>query len=299
MVATSRLAGNRALVGVFDMIGEPVIDRQDAVLQEIAPLRNIGPIPPQDVFFGAPRSEAAFGGAAGLLQGQSFTGQELSRIRELIKDQLIQNAHALSPQAADAIADQPLDQYHRIAENHDHGKLLSKLGRILSAEAVNEIKQMSFFDYVRNAFGPYYLSDEENIGHEQICFRVVRPDRREDIGSVHRDAWFWDYFGFPVPEGTSRVKIWVPVCGAQSQAGLLLAPGSHRQPLGYRTDTIDGKLTFLPEMNGEEIKLQRFEGNLGDPVLFNYGILHVGGMTRGDASRVSFEITVMFKTERA
>jgi len=271
----------------------------DVVMQELPPLRDIGPFPAKAVFFGGPHSEAAFGGEAGLAQGPSFTIAEIERIRALITAQLIENAHKLSASVANSIADTPLDQYHRVAEHHDHGKLLSKLGRILSAQAVDEIKQMSFFDYVRDAFGPYYLSDEENIGHEQICFRIVRPNRRDDVGSLHRDAWFWDYFGFPVPDGISRVKVWVPVCGAGDQAGLLLAPGSHRQATDYRTETVNGKLAFLPGINAEAIDLRRFCGDPGDPILFNYNVLHVGAMTRGDQSRVSFEITVMFRTKRA
>ncbi|MEJ0017795.1 MAG: phytanoyl-CoA dioxygenase family protein [Acetobacteraceae bacterium] len=271
----------------------------DVVLQEALPLRNIGPFAPDQIFFGEARSEAAFGGEAGLVQGPSFKPDELEWIRHLIKAHLIENAHAVSPDAASAIADTSLDQYHRVAPERDHGKLLSKLGRVLPEAAVDQIRQMSFFDYVRDAFGPFYLSDEENIGHEQICFRIVRPNRREDVGSLHRDSWFWDYFSFPVPEGESRAKVWVPVCGEPDQAGLLLAPGSHRKHTGYRTETNDGKLAFLPMIEDGQLDLRKFRGNPGDPVMFNYDVLHVGAMTRGDVSRVSFEITIMFNTERA
>ncbi len=285
--------------GTVSKVDESAHNWHDIVLRDAFPLSDIGPFPAADIFFGGPRSEAAFGGEQGLAQGPSFTPGELQRIRELIKRQLVENARAISPAAATAIADAPLDQYHRIAENHDHGKLLSKLGRILSAHAVDEIKQMSFFDYVRDAFGPYYLSDEENIGHEQICFRVVRPNRREDVGSLHCDSWFWDYYHFPIPEGFSRVKVWVPVCASPDQAGLLLAPGSHRHGVGYRTETANGKLAFVPEIDAQLVDLRRFHGQPGDPILFNYDVLHVGALTRGEQSRVSFEITIMFRTERA
>ena len=133
-------------------------------------------------------------------------------------------------------------------------------------------------------------------GTSRSVFASVRPNWREDVGSLHKDAWFWDYFGFPVPEGVSRLKIWVPVCGAPDQAGLLLAPGSHRRPADYRTETVAGKLTFLPEIDAQFVDLRRFPGNPGTPVMFNYDILHVGALTRGEISRVSFEITIMFKT---
>ena len=271
----------------------------DIVLQQSPPLRDVGPFSAKDVFFGAPRSEAAFGGARGLAQGPSFKAEERQRIEALIKAQLVENAWKFSPSAASAIADVGLGDYHKVVDSQDHGKLLSKLGRVLSKQAVDEIKQMSFFDYARDAFGPYYLSDEEDFGHEQICFRVARPNKREDVGTLHRDAWFWDHFGFPVPEGVSRVKAWVPVCGESNEAGLLLAPGSHRQPGGFRTETVNGKLTFTPEIDPQTVDLQRFRGSPGDPIMFNYGVLHVGSLTRGEISRVSFEITFMFRSEYA
>src|SRR6185437_2434374 len=137
-----------------------LLDRLDAVLVEPPQWQPIGPLPPEDIFFGAPRSEAAFCGPSGLLQGPAFTAAELERIRELIKERIVENAHALSSHAAADIEAADLEQYHTASNRHDHSKLLSKLGRILPKKMVDEIKQMSFFDYVREAFGPFYLSDE-------------------------------------------------------------------------------------------------------------------------------------------
>ncbi len=273
-------------------------DVLDAVLVEPPPLTDIGPFPPGDLFFGGPRSEKAFGGPAGLAQGVSFRPDEVVRIQELMHAHMVETARQISPQAAEQVSDTPLEEYHRVAGRLDHRKLLSKAGRILSARAVDEIRGMSFFDYAREAFGPFQLSDEEGIGHEQVCFRVVRPQVREDVGSLHRDSWFWEHYNFVVPEGMSRVKVWVPVCGAPAQAGLLLAPGSHRTPGGFRTEVVDGKLAFLPEGPAAQTELRRFCGSPGDPIMFNYDMLHVGSLNRGQHCRVSFEITILFKTAR-
>jgi hypothetical protein len=281
------------------MTDEAICDRLDSVLVEPRKWQPIGPLRPEDIFFGVPPSEAAFCGPAGLLQGPSFTASELNRIRELIKARLVENAHSLSARAAAEIEATDLDHYHKAAEQYDHSKLLSKQGRILPKKIVDEIKQMSFFDYVNKAFGPFYLSDEEGIGHEQICFRVVRPNRREDVGSLHRDSWFWDYYNFSVPAGISRAKAWVPVCGTPDLAGLLLAPGSHKGPAPYRTEKVNGKLAFVPEFDVSNIGLQRYCGGSGEPVMFNYDTLHVGSLNRADTCRVSFEVTIMFQTAKA
>jgi hypothetical protein len=270
------------------------LKHRDAVLIEPPVWQPIGPLPPEQVFFGAPRSEQAFGGSAGLLQGPSFTESELDRIRALIKLRLVENAYKMSADVASDIEAVELDNYHEVSDRYDHSRLLSKLGRILPAKSVDEIRQMSFFDYVRDAFGPFYLSDEESIGHEQICFRIVRPNRREDVGSLHRDSWFWDYYDFPVPAGKSRAKVWVPVCGKANLAGLLLAPGSHRKPAPYHTAKPDGKLTFVPDFDIDDVGLERYCGAPGAPVMFNYDTLHVGALNRASSCRVSFEITIMF-----
>jgi hypothetical protein len=266
--------------------------RVDAVLIETPVLQPRGPL--EEVFCGAPPSERAFCGEAGLLKGPSFTSDEVRKIGELIKQHIVETAHDLSPRAADAIAGVDLDQYHLISGEFDHSRLLSKKGRILPKEAVDTIKQMSFFDYVRRTMGPFYLSDEEGVGYDQICFRIVRPDRREDVGSLHRDSWFWDYYGFHRPEGIGRGKVWVAVCGKPGLAGLLLAPGSQKVPAPYRTETVNGKLGFVPDFDVDNIGLQRYCGGLGEPIMFNYDTLHVGSLNRAEQCRVSFELTVMF-----
>ena len=278
-----------------------MLDRLDAVLVEPPHWQPIGPLLPEDIFFGAPASEAAFCGPAGLLQGHSFTAPDLNRIRELIIARIVENAHELSSHAAADIESTDLEQYHTVSDRHDHSKLLSKLGRILPKKMVDEIKQMSFFDYVRKAFGPFYLSDEEGIGHEQICFRIVRPNRRDDVGSLHRDSWFWDYYKFPVPAGISRAKAWVPVCGMPNLAGSLLAPGSHKGAAPYRTTMVNGKLTFVPGFpDVATIGLQRYCGSPGGARdVLNHDTLHVGSLNRADSCRVSFEVTIMFQTAKA
>jgi hypothetical protein len=273
--------------------------RHDVVLVDPPALRGIGPLAPEAVFSGAARSEAACCGATGVLQGPAFTPIELDRIRELIKARVVENARRLSVDAAADIEAVELERYHTVADRHDHSRLLSKLGRILPADTVDEIRQMSFFDYAREAFGPFSLSDEEGIGHEQICFRIVRPNRREDVGSLHRDSWFWDHYNFTVPAGKSRAKVWVPVCGTSDRAGLLLAPGSHRNPAPYHTESIDGRLTFVPDFDVDSVPLRRYCGTAGAPVMFNYNTLHVGSLNRADDCRVSFEITILFDTAGA
>jgi hypothetical protein len=272
------------------------INRQahDVVRIEPPVLEPQGPL--EDIFVGLPPSESAFCGDAGLLKGLSFSSDELRQIRQIIKRHVVETTHELSPKTAAAIAETELDNYHLISSEIDHSKLLSKKGRILPKAAVDVIKQMSFFDYVRKVVGPFYLSDEEGVGHEQICFRIVRPNRREDVGSLHRDSWFWEYYGFHTPEGIGRGKAWVAVCGEPSLAGLLLAPASQKVPAPYRTERVDGKLAFVPKFDVDRIDLQRYCGALGEPIMFNYDMLHVGSVNRAEICRVSFEITVMFKT---
>jgi len=246
--------------------------------------------------FGARREEASFGGREGLSFGPVFTPSEVARIRELIKSHMLNVASEVSPHAVEALAATELERFHEV-EGYDHGKMLSKRGRTLPKASVDEIKAMSFFDYVTDVFGDFYLADEEDIGHEQITFRLVRPNRPEDVGSLHCDAWFWEQFGTRLPQGISRTKVWAPICVEPGVNGLRLAPGSHLRALQYRAENRDGKLEFVPQFDLAEIDLRQYCGAVGQPVLFNYRTLHVGPVNRGSNSRVSIEATIMYRSQ--
>lgn len=276
----------------------PTMDQ--VVSEEVPPLTGIEPLAPSSLFDREMRREDGFGGAIGLRAGPSFDESERRRIQELIQDHLVKTAIEISTAAAREMKAVDLELYHEISDKFDHRQLLSKKGRIMGAEAVQEIKSMSFFDYSRRAFGPdSYLSDEEDIGHEQICLRIVRPDRREDVGSLHADHWFWETFNWAPPSGEGRTKMWLGVCVEPEKNGLRLAPGSHRLDAPYKVMNEGGKMGFAPDFDMSKIGLCQFMGKAGQPVMFNYRTLHVGSLNRAATTRVSIEITFMYKQAAA
>lgn len=279
-----------------------VFSQFDPVLSDPEPFLGMHPALPSEFFAGQEISEENFGGATGVLQGASFQDQDVRRIEELIHEHIISRVRPLSEEAATLISKTSLDKYHLIADrvcelassDISHAALFSKASRILSDKTVQEIKKMSFFGYLQEGFKDYYLSDEEKIGYEQIAFRVVRPHAREDVGSLHRDHWFWEYYNFELPSDRARAKVWTQICGDPKQSGLLLCPGSHRVPGGFDVSKESGKLMFISKLDNN-LPIKRFDGNLGDTVMFNYRNLHTGSLNTSAFTRVSIEITVMFK----
>jgi hypothetical protein len=267
---------------------------EDVALAQAPPLLLPAPATASELFQG-PRREDMFGGEEGVRRGTRFTEAETLRIKALIKERLLYAASQLSAEAASELEKVDLTQYHTVSERYDHARMLAKSGRILSGEAVEEIKRMSFFDYVREAFGPFYLADEDQVGHEQICIRLVRPQRRSDVGSLHADYWFWEHYGWPVPTGENRTKMWTGIEVDAPRNGLMLAPGSHRSGWGYRTEDQGGKIAFVSEFDWREIGLKRFIGEPGEPVLFNYRTLHIGSLNLAEVCRVSIETTIMYR----
>ncbi|MDP3746745.1 MAG: phytanoyl-CoA dioxygenase family protein [Phenylobacterium sp.] len=247
-------------------------------------------------WFDGPRSEQSFGADLGLGQGPSFQPAEVRRVRELIKAHMLRTAQEVSPQAVEMLSQTELERFHAI-EGYDHARMLSKRGRILPASSVEEIKSMSFFGFVQQLFGEFQLADEEDVGHEQITFRLVRPGRQEDVGSLHCDSWFWDHYGTRLEDGMCRAKVWVPICVEPELNGLRLAPGSHRSPRHYTVKPGPGKVEFVPGFDIHEIGLRQYCGDVGQPILFNYRTLHVGALNRGRNSRISIETTILYRSE--
>ena len=252
------------------------------------------PAPAASDLFQGPRGEKTFGGDLGLCRGPSFTPAEVRRIAELIKTHMIGVAREVSPDAVAELDASDLERFHQV-RGYDHPRMLSKRGRILDEAAMREIKAMSFFDYVREGFGAFCLADEDDIGHEQITFRLVRPEQADDVGSLHCDAWFWDALETPLPAGLNRTKVWAGVCVQPALNGLRLAPGSHRRAAPYHVDRSGAKLTFVPDFDIDQIGLRQYGGQPGEPILFNYRTLHVGSFNRADVCRVSIETTILYR----
>ena len=82
--------------------------------------------------------------------------------------------------------------YHKISDQIDHKKLWPMKNRILSLNDYKIILSTNLFKNIRGIYADAEISDENNIGHGEIYWRIVRPKSPKDIGSVHADKWFWD-----------------------------------------------------------------------------------------------------------
>ncbi len=245
--------------------------------------------------FGGARDETKFGGETGLRRVKPFSAIEIARIATLIKERLLVAAREQSRELVDVCTALPLERWHEIKLPYDHGALLSKRNRVLSLDATREIMKMSAFDHLRETFGDFYLYDEDEFGQEEISFRLVRPGKREDVGRLHADDWFWKFYNLNRPAGTHRVKLWTLVHGDAATAGLRLAPGSHFLNATFRSEKQGNKVIFESDVDWRTIGLRQYVGQIGEPILFNHKTLHVGSMNFGAESRVSFETTIMFR----
>ena len=246
-------------------------------------------------FDGKPRAERNFGGAAGFLMGPRFTPGELERVRGIVHRRLVYNAHNLhGGRVAERVEQTPLSIYHTVSDPLNHAKMLTKTGRILPKLDVDEILEMSIFDRFREGFGRLRLADEDNIGHQQVCMRVARPSRTEDVGFLHRDSWFWDHYNWPVPEGMNRTKVWIGIDVVPEKNGLMLVPGSHLGQYGFAAINLGNKVKFEPDFDTASFVYETFPGAPGECVVFNYGTLHIGRLNLAATTRVSIEFTVLY-----
>jgi Phytanoyl-CoA dioxygenase (PhyH) len=273
-----------------------VATAQNAIQNATSDHKNLWPKQSIDTWFGGgARKEANFGGDIGFLSGPSFTPAELERVKAILHRRLVYNAYNLhGSAAAERLEAVPLSKYHTVCDTLNHGKMLTKTGRILPERDVEEMLGMSPFETFRKAVGSFTLADEDNIGHQQITMRAARPDKTEDVGFLHMDSWFWDYYDWPVPEGKNRTKVWVGIEVEPEANGLILVPGSHKQKYGFKATNLGNKIKFDPEFDPSTLEYTTFPGAPGETVVFNYGTLHVGKLNTAKATRVSMEFTLLY-----
>jgi len=189
----------------------------------------------------------------------------------------------------------PPIRYHEISDKFDHSKVWPKLSRVLGRDFHDWFLTTRFYKTMAAQFNITEITDEEKLGYGNIYWRIVRPFKDEDVGSLHRDSWFWeiDQSKYIPNYSFQRIKTWISLYVEQGLNGLLVFPCSHTMgDLKWRTKGKHGRLKPIltdPRVQREQALLLDTPAN--SAVIFHDDLVHGGAFNKGHYTRVSMEFT--------
>ena len=222
---------------------------------------------------------------------------ELEGVRGLIRAQWLAHIQARAPEHFEAFSELEMEHYHEKAHLLNHGQFWPKKARILPQSAVPLLRATSLFKALENTFGSFEISDEEAIGHEEIYWRLVRPNEPNDVGPLHADSWFWSLGHGTTPPHTQRVKVWIAIYCEPGLNGLRVVPDSYRKQWKYHGEYRDGFSKPQIDEREEDLNIQLLHTEPGNAVVFHDDLLHGGVINRGQRTRVSLEFTLFVREE--
>ncbi len=154
---------------------------------------------------------------------------------------------------------------------------------------------MPFYNQLNELFGGIKVANEENLYDEEIYWRFVRPRQKNDIGPLHADKWFWDLGHGTMPEGYTRLKIWVPIWCEETGNGLRVVPHSQKENYSCGQQERDGLLKPVFNEEDHNLNILPLNNKAGESVIFHDRLLHGGCFNTMNNSRVSFEFTMLIK----
>jgi hypothetical protein len=187
-----------------------------------------------------------------------------------------------------------LERYHESVNDNEHKILWPKISRMLDQEAIITFQDLAFYQDLRKTYGRFTITDEDNIGRENIYWRIVRPHKSSDIGPLHADYMFWELSGTLIPSHQKRVKVWIPIYCESGSSGLMLCPFSHKMNQEYTSEHRDGKLKpIFRDLDSHHARsLEIFHSPPGRALVFHDRLLHKG-FHSGNKTRVSVEFTML------
>lgn len=236
-------------------------------------------------------------GDTGYHLGLRLTAEELNEFRLLVRQQWLEALSESGQEVIQKAEAMGQENYHEVALLIEHQSYWPKSKRILPQTAIDKIRSMSFMKSLEQEFGPFSISGEEEIGREEIYWRIVRPNAPTDIGPAHADEWFWKLGHGKTPEGTQRVKVWISLYNEKGLSGLMMAANSHKKEWRYHGEERHGFVKPVIDEDESQLGLELLPMQAGDMVVFNDRTLHKGAPNRGEKTRVSAEFT-MFVNER-
>ena len=232
----------------------------------------------------------------------SLNSKDLSFFRNSIDKQWRQKISNLSKELDKKLNQENLNisEYHKISQYLDHANIWTKSSRILSRKFFEEFKNTFFYSELKKLFGYFQISDEENLGYGNIYWRLVRPNKSEDIGPIHRDSWFWDLNkNFPRPNFSfKRIKVWIAIETEIGKSGLLVEKNSHkRKDINWEGKFKHGIMKPILLDKIESFNMTLVNTLPGDSIIFNDNLMHGGALNLGDKTRVSTEFTILQKLD--
>jgi hypothetical protein len=222
---------------------------------------------------------------------ESLAPNELEFVRGAIFDQYLGRIKQLQPDLVPIARERGITRYHTLPTTFEHGKSWPKATRLLDPKFVADFARMGFFRRIQSQFGP-----SATISHEELNWRLVRPNQPSDIGPIHADKWFWDAgYGYgSMPASFDRFKVWIAIHTEPGANGLCVKPGSHRQEWKHHFEEKDGVSKPVFDENPDAIETELLPLAAGELVMFHDELLHGGVVNRGSTCRVSIELTVLF-----
>ncbi|RXZ33722.1 hypothetical protein D9O50_11510 [Oxalobacteraceae bacterium CAVE-383] len=246
-------------------------------------------------------------GSPGYSRDVRLTPDELGVFRAAITEQWLSVIGAAHPELVSRFREIGIENYHQLAHLLRHEKLWPKQTRCLPRESCGKIRILPFLQTLRDELGNFTISevfygDTHEAGREEIYWRLVRPNAATDVGTLHADKWFHevtDVGDRAFPRGSETVKIWIPIFSQPGKNGLMIVPDSHLKKYHYYAEPGPGGMKPVIDENIATIGAELMVTEPGNMLIFNEGIVHGGAVNRGDQTRVSVEITMVFANKSA
>ncbi|MDX2225670.1 MAG: phytanoyl-CoA dioxygenase family protein [Verrucomicrobiae bacterium] len=238
-------------------------------------------------------------GSPGYCSDFRLNADELGQMRAFIEENWLAVLMKSYPEHVEKFRPKGLAYYHQHSHLISHETLWVKENRLLSAEQVEQIKQMPFLKGLREFFDDFVISEvvygDTIEKREEIYWRLVRPHSPSDIGPLHTDKWFHDIVGEYstglYPAGTVTAKVWIPIWCEPEKNGLKIVPDSNQRPWKHRYVNKGGVEKPQLDEEAEGILIETPPGNM---LIFSENTLHGGTLNVGETTRVSVEITLVF-----
>ena len=191
-----------------------------------------------------------------------------------------------------------LDKFGHNAQRHLSSKITNKLNKWVKKNLPKKIgSNKACINYISKSD----QSINKRLQNKQISifYRLVRGNKKKDVGYPHRDIDFWNLGirrkGLIKPK--SRWKIWIPIWGCNNKNTLNFIPGSNNQKIQISYLKKNGRTK--PKISEKYFNKNKkfcmpglgYKNNF-NATLFHEKIVHFAPQNMSTKLRVSAEFTI-------